>query len=140
MLLQQFAGTCDGALHALLARRQVEARAIGQHQAAALNAHAVGHDEDQLVALDGGHHGEAHTRVAGGRLDDRSARLEQPLRLGGFDHRQRDAVLDGAAGIAAFGLDPDLGAREQAPQADMRRVADGVEDAGGFHRTGCTRP
>jgi hypothetical protein len=116
------------------ARRQVEAGTVGQHQAAALDAHAVGHHQDEFVALDGGHHGQADAGVARGRLDDGAARLQRAASLGVFDHGQRNAVLDRAAGVAALGLDPDVGAgAEQSVDAHMRRVADGFEDAGGFH-------
>lgn len=62
-----------------------------------------------------------------------AARLEQAAGFGVLDHGQRDTVLDGAARVAALGFDPDLGAVEQALQADMGRVADGVEDVLGLH-------
>ncbi len=108
--------------------------AVGQHQAAALDRHAVGHDQDDLVALDGRHHGQADAGVARGRLDDGAAGLERAGALGVFDHGQGDAVLDRAAGVAALGLDPDLVAgAEQAVDADVRRAADGLENVGGFH-------
>mmetsp|Transcript_18247 Transcript_18247/g.43860 ORF Transcript_18247/g.43860 Transcript_18247/m.43860 type:complete len:263 (-) Transcript_18247:592-1380(-) len=131
--LQQLAGAGDGAFHALLARRQVEAGTIGQHQPAALDAHAVGHHQDQLVALDGRHHGQAHAGIARGRLDDGAARLEQAAGLGVLDHGQRDAILDRAAGVAALRFDPHLGRTEEALHADVGRVADGVEDGAGLH-------
>jgi hypothetical protein len=123
----------DRALHPLLLRRQVEARAISEHQPAPLEAHALRHDQDELVALHRGDHGEADAGIARGRLDDRAAGLQLAAPLGLLDHRQRDAVLDRAAGIGALGLDPDLGVAEQAVHADMRRVADRLEDVGGFH-------
>ena len=96
----------DRALHALFLGRQVEGRAISEHQPAPLDAHALGHDQDQLVALDRGDHREADAGVAAGRLDDRAAGLELAAALGVLDHRQRDAVLDRAAGIGALGLHP----------------------------------
>ena len=37
---------------------------IGQHQPAAFQAHAFGHDEDQLVALDRRHHRKADAGIA----------------------------------------------------------------------------
>ena len=129
-----FLGARDRALHALLARRQVELGAIGEHQPAALDAHAVGHDQDQPVALDRGDHREADAGIAGGRLDDHAAGLELAAALRILDHRQRDAVLDRPAGIGALLLDPDFGAvAEQAVDANVRRVADGLEDIGGLH-------
>ena len=74
--LDQLRGALDRALHALFLGRQIEARAIGQHQAAAFDAHALGHDQHQLVALDRGDHGKADAGVAAGRLDDRAAGLQ----------------------------------------------------------------
>ena len=55
--------------------------------------------------------------------------LSAPERLGRLDHRQRDAVLDRAAGVGALALDVDaVRDAEQAVDADVRRVADGVQD------------
>jgi hypothetical protein len=123
----------DRALHALLARCQLEPGAIGQHQAPALDAHAVGHDQDQRVALDRRHHRQADAGVARGRLDDGATGFQQAARLGVLDHGQRDAVLDRTARVGALGLDPDFGRAEQALHADVRRAADGGEDVFHFH-------
>src|SRR3546814_16913531 len=48
--------------------------------------------------------------------------------LGILDHREGDAVRDRSAGIGALRLDPDLGGSEQAVDADVRRVADRLQD------------
>ena len=125
-----FLGTGDRAFHALFARRQVEGRAKSEHQAAALDAHAVRHDEDQLVALHRRDHREADAGVAGGRLDDHAAGLQLAAALRVLDHRERDTVLDRRAGIGPLGLHPDFGlVAEQAIDADVRGVSDGLEDA-----------
>ena len=131
----QLLGPGDGALHALLARGQVEAGAVGLHQVAAFDRHAFRHDQDQLVALHRGHHGQADAGVARGRLNDGATGLQVAIRFGSLDHGQRDAVLDGAAGVRAFGLDPNVGVGEQVGHPDVRRAADGVEDALGLHGT-----
>ena len=47
----------DRSLHAACARGQLEGGAVGQHQASPFDRHAVGHHQDQLVALDRRHHG-----------------------------------------------------------------------------------
>ena len=91
---EMLAGTLDGAGHAALARGQFEAGAVGQHQATALQRHGFGHHQDQLVALDGGHHRQTHAGIARGRLDDGATRLELAAALGILDHRQGDPVLD----------------------------------------------
>jgi len=80
------------------------------------------------------HHRQPDAGVARGRLDDRAAGLQDAAAFGVFDHRQRDAVLDRAAWVGAFGPDPHLAAgAEQPVDADVRRVADGGEDVVGFH-------
>ena len=103
----------DRALHALRARREHERRAVREHQPPPLDRHAVRHHQHQLVALDRRDHREADAGVARRGLDDRAARLELAGRLGVLDHRQRDAVLDRAAGVRALGLDPDVGGRRR---------------------------
>ena len=84
----QLLGAGDRALHALLLGGEVEGRAIGEHQPAALEAHALGHDQDELVALDRGDHGEADAGIARGRLDDRAAGLQ----LAGSSRRPRSST------------------------------------------------
>ena len=137
---EQLAGPFDGAGHAALTRGQLEACAIGEHQPPALQRHGLGHDQDELVALDGRHHGQTDARVAGGGLDDGATRLELAAFFGIFDHRQGDTVLHRAARVGLFGLDPDLLAgTEQPVDAHMRGVADGGKNVVGFHgvRTPC---
>ncbi|MPM46314.1 hypothetical protein SDC9_93012 [bioreactor metagenome] len=57
--------------------------------------------------------------------------------LGVFHHGQGDAVLDGATGIAALGLDPDIGTNaEDAVDAHDGRIADGLQDVVVFHERG----
>src|SRR2546430_186359 len=71
------------------------------------------------------------TGVARGGLDDpRLAGREAPLAPGRLDHRQREAVLDGAARVELLALDPHLGRAGvgQPPQLDERRAADELED------------
>jgi len=67
--------------------------------------------------------------AVGGRLDDRAARLQQPATFGVLDHRQRDPVLDAAAGIARFHLRDHRRASRprQLPQPHHRRVTDEVQ-------------
>src|SRR4029079_13370657 len=56
--------------------------------------------------------------------------------LGVVDHRDADAVLDRPAGIRALQLEPHLASRElriKSVQANMRRVADRLEDVVDAH-------
>ena len=95
----------------------------------ALDAHAVGHHEDQLVALHRRDHRQAHAGVARGRLDDRAAGFQRAGNFGRFDHRHGDAVFDRAARVGALALDVDaVAVAEQAVDAHVRRVADGGEN------------
>ena len=90
----------------------------------ALRAHPVGHDDEHPVALHGGHHAHRIAGVAAARLDDRVARMEQPLAFGSLDHVLRDARLDRARRVEELELDPD------AVDPDQRGMADRVEDGG----------
>ena len=55
--------------------------------------------------------------------------LMSPRLLGGLDHRQADAVLDGAAGVLRFELEVQLAqAGVEALGLDDRRLADQFED------------
>ena len=102
-----------------------------------LLAHLVGDDEPQPIALVNRRECETEAGVAGGRLDDRSARREFSFLLGGLDHPQRDSILDRATGILRFELRVELATtRVELRQADHRRVADQVEGIGvGCHAT-----
>jgi DNA-binding response OmpR family regulator/GAF domain-containing protein len=131
--VHQLARPLDRTLHALLTRREVERSAISQHQPPPLQAHAFGHDQDQLVAFHRRHHGQADAGIAGCRLDDGAARLQLAACFGFLDHRQRDAVLHRRAGVRPLRLDPHFGVAEQAVDADVRRVADRLEDGTGLH-------
>ena len=90
-----------------------------------LLAHLVGQHQDQPIALLRGDQRQTKTGVAGGRFDDRAAGLEVAALLGLLDHRQADAVLDGAAGIRVFELQEQL-ARPgiEAVELQHRRLAD----------------
>ena len=81
----------------------------------------------QPVALLRGGEREADAGVAGGRLDDRPARLEQPVALGRLDHREADPVLDRAAGVEVLELGEDAARGRPAR-------------AGRAGRSACSRP
>ena len=92
--------------------------------------HVVGHDDLQRVALAAADHREADAGVAGRRLEDRLAGLDEALLLGALDERARDAVLDGARRVVGLHLRPDAHARlgAQTLELDERRVADRLHD------------
>ena len=103
-LLAKLLGLGDGALHAVLARRKDDLRAVGRGELAALDGHGLGHDEDHLVAARGCKHGKANAGVARRGLDHGAARLETTVLLGCVEHCAGNAVLDGAAGVGGLVL------------------------------------
>ena len=104
MLLFQFASTTERALHALAAGRQHQCSAESLEQILTLHAHRLGHGQDQLVTLYGGHPGQSDTRVATGSLDDNGAGLQLAASLCGLDHGQCDTILDATAGVEILQL------------------------------------
>ena len=116
--------------------------AVRAQQRLLLRRLLVGHDEDAAVALERGGDRQAVAGVAGRRLDDGPAGLEQARALGGLDHRQPDPVLHRAARVEHLELReqqrPAVLGPEVAGQprdADQRRVAHEVEDrVGVVHR------
>jgi hypothetical protein len=87
--------------------------------------HLVRHDQDQLVALQRRHLGEAQAGIAGRRLDDGAAGLEPAVLLGRSDHRAGDAVLDRAARVLVFQLQEQAAkAGVEVPDLNHRGVAD----------------
>src|SRR3990172_1844120 len=117
-------------------------RAVRPQQRLLLGRLLVGHDEDAAIALQGRGDGQAVAGVAAGWLDDRAARLQETRPLGGLDHGQPDAILDGAAGVdhLELGQDerltvpwPEIAGDAREP--DERRVPDQLEDRlGAVHR------
>ena len=69
-ILDQLLGLGDGALHALLGRRQHDLGPERLEQPPPFQAHALGHGHDQLVAARGTGERQADAGVAAGRLDD----------------------------------------------------------------------
>jgi hypothetical protein len=68
-------------------------------------AHLVRQDQDELVAFLRRDQRETDTRIAGRRFDQRVTGRDVATLFGLFDHRNTDAVLDGAAGIREFELE-----------------------------------
>ena len=64
--------------------------------------HLVGNHQQDPIALRARYQRETQTSIACRRLNDRAARLQFSLGFRGFDHRQRDSVLDRATWILIF--------------------------------------
>ena len=105
-------------------RAEHDLGAVRPQQRLLLGRLLVGHHEDAAVALERGGDRQAVAGVAGRRLDDRAARLEQAGPLGRLDHRQPDPVLDRAARIEHLELGEDQRlARRRARGRAVRRVS-----------------
>ena len=96
-----------------------------------LGGHLVRHHQHHPVALRAADQGQAETGVAGGGLDDGATGPQAAVTLGGLDHGDTDAILDGAAGVLRFELEVQgAGAGIEARHANQRGVADQVEHGG----------
>ena len=96
-----------------------------------LPAHLVGDDEGEPVAALRGHQRQPEAGVAGGGLDQAAlVGAEASILLGGRDHGEPDAVLDGAARVLALELQEELaGPGVEAVELQHRGPADEGEDA-----------
>jgi hypothetical protein len=130
VLACQLLGLAHHAGAALRRGREDHLRAEHAHDLAALHREGLRHRRDERVTLRGTHHGERDTGVAGGRLDDRLARLEQPALLGVLDDRDREPVLHRGERIEELALHVHGHVRGRAAlNAHDRGAADRSEDA-----------
>ena len=127
-----------GGLGGNVRRRDHDVGAVRAKQVDLLARHLIGHHENAAVAANRGGHRQAAAGVAAGRLDDRSARLEQSLALGGVEHGDRGPVLYAAAGIHVFDLREYEAGRavDDLVQPYERRVTDRLESVVAINETG----
>ena len=125
----------DGPLHPLGAGGEDHLRAVGRHEPPALDAHRLGHGQNQPVALQGADQRQPDARISARGFDDRGTGTECAVGFGPLDHRQGDAVLHASRGIEQFDFrhDPRHSARipAQTLQFDHRRIADKFQN--GIH-------
>ena len=110
--------------------------AEGPQQLDLLGGDLVGHGEHAAVAPAGGHHRQAHARVAGRRLDDRAAGLQPAVRLRRLDHGDGRAVLHAAARVEVLELGQEMAGQvpTDAVHAHQRGVAEQIDErVGGLH-------
>jgi hypothetical protein len=93
--------------HAAALGREHQLGAEGLHGLGPLDRQVLRHDQHHAVALDGGRHRQRDAGVAGGRLDERVARLDLAALLGAADHRQGRPVLHRSGRVVAFELAQD---------------------------------
>ena len=125
-------GLFHGARHTALGRGQHQLRTVGGQQLPALQAHGLGHGEDDLVATGQAHGRETYAGVAGGGLHDGAAGQELALFFGVFNHFQGYTILYGAGGVEGFQLDQHGGG-----QAELLRVAHRLQQGGVADQLGC---
>ena len=135
-----------GRLRRHLGRRDDDLGTVRAQQVDLLLRHLVRHHRDHAVALECRRYGQAGAGVAARGLDDRAARLELAVALGGIDQGYRGAVLDRAARVEGLHLRDQLWTQvlAEAREPHERRVADRIQDGvmdldarsrGRFHRT-----
>ena len=124
----------DGTLHALCALGEDELSTVSLHEIAALHAHGLGHGNDKPIAAGCGNCRQTDAGIAGGRLNDNAALLEQTLRLCVLDHCLGDPVLDRTGGIEILQLAKhgraELMGLFESLQFEQRGIADEVGKAG----------
>jgi hypothetical protein len=123
----------DGAVRTLLARRVHDLGPVQAQEPAAFLRHVVRHDAGQRIAAKLRQERERDPGVAARRLEQAPPPLELAGRLGGVEHRLRDAVLDRAGGVLALQLREELDGRSrgEAGERDEGSRADQVEERGG---------
>ncbi len=119
--------------HALFRRRQLEPCAQQGQHLAPFHRHALGHDQDQRIALGRADEGQRDAGVAAGRLHDGGlAGDDAPFHFQSLDHRGPDAVLHAGDRIEELQLGHDLALGLQLGrepwQPHQRGVANGVDD------------
>jgi hypothetical protein len=129
---EQFLGSRDRALHALRTGSEDKLRAEEGQHLAPLERHRLGHHEHEAVTPRRRNESERDARVAGGRLDQRSAGLDRALGFHRVDHVDADAVLDARDRIEELELEQDFGVDallfREPVEADQRGVPDRFGD------------
>jgi hypothetical protein len=94
----------DGAGDAFPIGREDQFRSERADDLLAFLAHALGHDDLHLVALQAADQRDADARVATGRFDDDRVGFQASVAFRPFEHGQGHAVLDRAARVQELGF------------------------------------
>ena len=103
-LRSQFLSLADGARHTLMGRSEHQSGTQTAKQRATLDAHAVGHREDKLVATSGSHQSQSHACVAACGFDDDGVPAEKSLLLSLFDERIAHTVFHATSWVQILQL------------------------------------
>ena len=93
-----------GSLHAVFSRRKFHLRAVCLHQVSSLNAHCFGHGKYELIALNGSHKCQTHTRIAASRFDNGCSGFQQAAAFSILNHSQRNAIFHTSARVKTLYL------------------------------------
>ena len=121
----------DRALHPVWTWSEDDFRAESKQQHAPLQAHGVGHRQDEFVSSHRRHESQADAGVAAGGLDQHGfAGLNFPRPFGFGDHADANAILYAGARIRALQFRYHLGSAAfgHFVQPDERRVTDQLGD------------
>src|SRR5215469_2764306 len=129
MSLSQLDGLREHAAALLCRRRQDNLGAQKTQQLAPLNAEALGHRDDERIALLCANHCQPDARIAASCLDDSLSRSQLSLLLSTLNDGAGHTVLDRAHGVERLDLHVHVDARRREPvQPYRRRIADRSED------------
>ena len=94
----------------------------------ALDAHRLGHGQDDFIATNCTHERESDTRVTAGRFDDGATLLEDAFLLGIEYHAKSDTVLDTATWVEELHFSYDVSFQVailyKSAELNQRRLAD----------------
>ena len=137
-----FPRQADRPVSPLLGGRQNHLRTVGADDLPPFDRHRFAHHDLHGIALDDPHDGQPDARVARCGFDDRLAGRQPSVPLGGFDHPQRNAVLDASRRIEAFEFGEYFHVRIGAQPVDPhhRGRADGPQNILFNHKSPLIKP
>ena len=126
-MIKDLPGLVDGPLHTVTAGREHQFGAQVFEKPSPLQAHGLGHGQQESVFPRRADKGQGDPGVAAGGFQDERVRLDQPFPFRGLDHGQSDPVLDTSQGVFELKLGQDGTGKSlgDCVQADQRCVADG---------------
>ena len=130
ILRDEFAGQTDRAIRPFGGRRQTHRAAVSADDLAAFDRHGLAHHDLHGIAFDDADNSQSDAGISRRGFDDRLPFGQAAFAFGGFDHLDRNAVLDAARRIEPFELGEYLHFRigRQRIDPNHRRRTDGVQN------------